>query len=256
MHKVIEIEPKTKGLKDAVVWLDGTPAAGNPATLSKANPVQMDQRDYCYVPHFLAVDAGQQVEFLNNDVANHGVSAASFERGATRSACAIPTAAWTAAKRLTSGTSARSAPNSVRRKGSESRCKGKSDPMSLPSRPSRSSPPPIGVRWPSPPPARDFPFCRTSEPSPRPRIQSFIAAAVELGVSQAAVSRRSPRSNVSSRSRSSSDGRGRSASRAGKLFVWLRPADPPVARRGPRGAERPRQPVSGDLPLAAKRTVV
>ncbi|MGA9925948.1 MAG: hypothetical protein WBQ29_21310 [Isosphaeraceae bacterium] len=98
VRQLIEIEPKTKGLKDAVVWLDGTPAAGKPATLSKANPVQMDQRDYCFVPRVLAVDAGQQVEFLN-----HGASAASFERGATRSACAIPTAAWTAAKRLTSG---------------------------------------------------------------------------------------------------------------------------------------------------------
>ena len=102
MRRLIEIEPKTKGLKDAVVWLDGTPAAGKPATLSKANPVQMDQRDYCFVPHVLAVNAGQQVEFLNNDVANHGVSAASFERGATRSTCAIPKAAWTAAKSLSS----------------------------------------------------------------------------------------------------------------------------------------------------------
>ena len=103
VRRLIEIEPKTKGLKDAVVWLDGTPAADKPTTLSKVNPVQMDQRDYCFLPHDLTVNAGQQVEFLNNDVANHGVSAASFERGATRSACAIPTAAWTAAKRLTSG---------------------------------------------------------------------------------------------------------------------------------------------------------
>lgn len=103
VRRLIEIEPKTKGLKDAVVWLDGTPAADKPTTLSKANPVQMDQRDYCFLPHVLAVNAGQEVEFLNNDVANHGVSATSFERGATRSACAIPTAAWTAAKRLTSG---------------------------------------------------------------------------------------------------------------------------------------------------------
>jgi len=39
----------------------------------------MDRRDYSFVPHVLAVNAGQEVEFLNNDVANHGVSAASFE---------------------------------------------------------------------------------------------------------------------------------------------------------------------------------
>ncbi len=79
VRQLIEIEPKTKGLKDAVVWLDAVPAAGKPATLSRANPVQMDQRDYRFVPHVLAVDEGQEVEFLNNDVANHGVSAASFE---------------------------------------------------------------------------------------------------------------------------------------------------------------------------------
>ncbi len=79
VRQLIEIEPKTKGLKDAVVWLDGTPAADKPAALSKAKPVQMDQRDYCFVPHVLAVNAGQEVEFLNNDIANHGVSAASFE---------------------------------------------------------------------------------------------------------------------------------------------------------------------------------
>jgi hypothetical protein len=62
VRKLIEIEPKTKGLNDAVVWLDGAPAAIKPATLSKANPVQMDQRDYCFVPHVLAVDEGQEVD--------------------------------------------------------------------------------------------------------------------------------------------------------------------------------------------------
>ncbi len=39
----------------------------------------MDQRDYSFVPHVDAVDAGQQAEFLNNDVANHKISAASLE---------------------------------------------------------------------------------------------------------------------------------------------------------------------------------
>ena len=39
----------------------------------------MAQRDYRFVPHVLAVDAGQEVEFLDSDAANHGVSAASFE---------------------------------------------------------------------------------------------------------------------------------------------------------------------------------
>jgi hypothetical protein len=38
----------------------------------------VDQRNFFFVPHVLAVDAGQEVEFLNGDVANHGVTATSL----------------------------------------------------------------------------------------------------------------------------------------------------------------------------------
>jgi plastocyanin len=79
VRQLIEIEPKTKGLKDAAVWLVGTPPAVKSAAGSKAWSVQMDQRDYRFVPHVLTVDAGQQVEFVNSDVSNHGVTAASLE---------------------------------------------------------------------------------------------------------------------------------------------------------------------------------
>jgi plastocyanin len=79
VRQLIEIEPKTKGLKDAVVWLEGVPAAAKPRAPTRAAPVQMDQRDYRFVPHVLAVNAGQEVEFLNSDAANHGVTAGSFE---------------------------------------------------------------------------------------------------------------------------------------------------------------------------------
>jgi plastocyanin len=79
VRHLIEIEPKSKGLKDAVVWLEGVRAPAKPTKSIKFALIQMDQRDFRFVPHVLAIDAGQQVEFLNSDTANHGVSAASFE---------------------------------------------------------------------------------------------------------------------------------------------------------------------------------
>jgi plastocyanin len=79
VRQLVEIEPKTKGLKEAVVWLEGVPASAKPTKPIEPVPVQMDQRDFRFVPHVLAIDAGQEVEFLNSDAANHGVTAASFE---------------------------------------------------------------------------------------------------------------------------------------------------------------------------------
>ena len=39
----------------------------------------MDQQNFFFVPHVLAVRSGQAVEFRNSDVANHGVKASSLE---------------------------------------------------------------------------------------------------------------------------------------------------------------------------------
>jgi hypothetical protein len=39
----------------------------------------IDQQDYAFTPHVLAVEAGREVEFRNSDVANHGVTASSLE---------------------------------------------------------------------------------------------------------------------------------------------------------------------------------
>jgi hypothetical protein len=41
----------------------------------------MDQKNFFFLPHVLAVRSGQAVEFCNNDVANHGVRASSLEPG-------------------------------------------------------------------------------------------------------------------------------------------------------------------------------
>jgi plastocyanin len=73
----VEVDPRTKGLKDAVVWLDGAPARPEPS--ARRQPVQVDQRNFFFVPHVLAVETGQEVQFLNSDNANHGVTAAALE---------------------------------------------------------------------------------------------------------------------------------------------------------------------------------
>jgi len=78
-RQLIEVDTETKGLKDAVVWLDGVrePAAAHPEVADE--PVVMDQQNFFFVPHVLAVKSGQAVEFRNSDVANHGVTASSLE---------------------------------------------------------------------------------------------------------------------------------------------------------------------------------
>jgi plastocyanin len=73
----VEVDPATKGLKEAVVWLEGAPAQVEPVAKKPAIP--MDQRNFFFIPHVLSIDAGQEVEFLNSDVANHGVTAAAAE---------------------------------------------------------------------------------------------------------------------------------------------------------------------------------
>jgi plastocyanin len=76
---LIEIDPKTSGLKDAVVWLEGVREPVAPDQKVADQPVIMDQQNFFFVPHVLAVKAGRAVEFRNSDVANHGVTASSQE---------------------------------------------------------------------------------------------------------------------------------------------------------------------------------
>jgi plastocyanin len=78
-RQLIQIDPKTRGLKDAVVWLEGVgePAKTDPEVADE--PVVMDQQNFFFVPHVLATTSGRAVEFRNSDVANHGVTASSLE---------------------------------------------------------------------------------------------------------------------------------------------------------------------------------
>jgi plastocyanin len=78
-RRPIEVAPETKGLRDAVVWLEGTPPPTGSASRPKPGPIRVDQRGFQFIPHVLGIAAGQEVEFLNSDTANHGVTASSPE---------------------------------------------------------------------------------------------------------------------------------------------------------------------------------
>ncbi len=75
----IEVDRATKGLKDAVVWIEGVAAAGRVVDAAERKPVVMDQINFAFAPHVLSIDAGTPVEFTNSDSANHGVTASSLE---------------------------------------------------------------------------------------------------------------------------------------------------------------------------------
>lgn len=79
VRQIIVVDPKTDGLKDAVVWMEPAPASMNPPTSRKEPPLRMIQRDYRFNPHVLAIHWGQTVEFVNEDPANHGISADALE---------------------------------------------------------------------------------------------------------------------------------------------------------------------------------
>lgn len=79
VRPLIEVDTKTRGLKDAAIWLEGVPAPEVVAKEPEDEPVVMDQQNYAFVPHVLAIQAGREVEFRNSDGANHGVTASSPE---------------------------------------------------------------------------------------------------------------------------------------------------------------------------------
>jgi plastocyanin len=68
------VDAKSRGLRDVVVMLED--AERQPA-IKDAKPILMDQRDMIFIPHVIAVQAGQAVVFGNNDLSNHSVMAVS-----------------------------------------------------------------------------------------------------------------------------------------------------------------------------------
>lgn len=76
-RQLVEVNAETGGLKDAVVWVEGVPGSSLPDLPGPDGPIEMDQQNYEFIPHVLAIEDGQEVAFLNSDIANHGVSSRS-----------------------------------------------------------------------------------------------------------------------------------------------------------------------------------
>ncbi|MCZ6792425.1 MAG: carboxypeptidase regulatory-like domain-containing protein [Planctomycetota bacterium] len=76
-HTII-VDPETRGLKNVAVWVEGV-RPELPAT--RLEPAVVDQKNWTFLPHVLAVRAGQEVVFRNSDIANHNVHSTSRGHG-------------------------------------------------------------------------------------------------------------------------------------------------------------------------------
>lgn len=72
VHHDLIVDPKSKGLRDVVAFLENAPAQ---PPVKKAKPALLDQKDMIFLPRVLAVQQGQTVRFENNDQCNHSVIA-------------------------------------------------------------------------------------------------------------------------------------------------------------------------------------
>lgn len=72
---LIEVDPKTSGLRFAAAFLLDAPRVEAPA---KIEELRIDQKDFTFVPRIVTVRAGQAVKFTNSDSANHNVRGASL----------------------------------------------------------------------------------------------------------------------------------------------------------------------------------
>jgi hypothetical protein len=59
-RQLIEVDPETKGLRDAVVWLEGVPEPRGDQEVTRI-PVVMDQQNFFFLPHVLAVRSSRRV---------------------------------------------------------------------------------------------------------------------------------------------------------------------------------------------------
>ncbi len=70
----VVIDPRTKGLANAVIYLAKEPTQIHPELVKPKVPqVILDQRGYRFVPHVLLVRTGQQVQVLSADPVVHNV---------------------------------------------------------------------------------------------------------------------------------------------------------------------------------------
>ncbi len=73
----IRVDESTRGLSQAAVWVDSFP--DDSEAKSVLPPLRLDQRNWMFVPHVLALRRGQPIEFTNSDIANHNIH--SWTRG-------------------------------------------------------------------------------------------------------------------------------------------------------------------------------
>jgi plastocyanin len=76
-HDLVEVDPRTKTLRDMVLYVARSDGAElpRPATLRSDATALVDQIDYAFAPRVIAVREGQPVTFRNSDPANHNVRA-------------------------------------------------------------------------------------------------------------------------------------------------------------------------------------
>lgn len=81
-RKLLEVNSKNRGLREAVAYLIPEPNAAaprRPIAEAEFKPVVVDQRDETFLPHVIAVREGQPVVFTNSDQSNHNVRTASLD---------------------------------------------------------------------------------------------------------------------------------------------------------------------------------
>jgi len=83
---LLDVERKSRGLRFVLICLELDESRTDESIDSQrdndtreSEPVVMDQLEHRFVPHLLAIRAGQKVKFTNSDTANHNVRSNSFE---------------------------------------------------------------------------------------------------------------------------------------------------------------------------------
>lgn len=79
-HNLLDVDRKTRGLRWAVVFLipKDVKVGNKQASQIPRKPAVIDQQEHMFVPHMIAVRAGQTVKFTNADAANHNVRGSSL----------------------------------------------------------------------------------------------------------------------------------------------------------------------------------
>lgn len=75
---LLSVDPKSRGLQDAVVYLVGDFPTQRPPDAA-AKPAIIDQEHETFVPRVLALRDGQRVRFKNSDGGNHNVRTATLD---------------------------------------------------------------------------------------------------------------------------------------------------------------------------------